>query len=140
MRRFALVLAGLVLAASTALAEDFGSRQQDVFNHIMATGKSCVTISLDGLPVTACIVRENGVRLLGISVPMGGMMQGEQTARACKSTFTADVSPFASQLFPKLECEGGTPTALTESPALVAVYMHTLNRVWMYFRSQEREA
>lgn len=140
MRRFILALAGLVLAASTVLAEDFGSRQQDVFNHVLASGKPCITVSLDGLPVTACVVRESGVRLLGISVPMSGMMQGEQNARTCNSTFTADVSPFASQLSPKLECDGGTPTALTESPALVAVYMHTLNRVWVYFRSQEREA
>lgn len=139
-KRFLTALAGLVLAASAALAQDIGSRQQDVFNHIVSAGKACVNMSVDGIPVTACALRENGTRLLGISVPMSGMMQGEQNARTCKSTFTADISPFASQLSPKLECEGGTPAALAESPALVAVYMHTLNRVWVYIRSQEREA
>lgn len=140
MRRIFIALAGLVLAASAAFAQDFGGRQQDVFNHVLATGKSCLNVSIDGLPISVCVVRENGIRLLGISVPMSGTVQGDDSARACKSTFTVDISPSASQLSPKLECEGGTPTALAQSAALTAVYMHTLNRVWMYLRSQEREA
>lgn len=140
MMRFLAALAGLVLATTSALAQDFGSRQQDVFNHIISAGKSCVNVNMDGVHVTACALRDGTTRLLGISVPMSGSVQGDESARACKSTFTADLSPFASQLSPKLECEGGTPTALSQSAALTAVYMHTLNRVWVHIRSQERDA